>query len=158
MLNLFFKIYRRYIKSIIKSIRLGYYKNIFKVNNLDIYFPVFIEDPYNLKIGENVSINAFVHIWANTVVEIGENTMIASHVQITSSTHDYNNYPMCSKRIDLPVKIGSNVWLGSGVIVFPGVVIGDNTVIGAGSVVNKDIPANSIAYGVPAKVIKQIHG
>jgi maltose O-acetyltransferase len=55
-----------------------------------------------------------------------------------------------------PIKIGNNVWLGGGVIVCPGVTIGDNTTIGAGSVVTKDIPANVLAVGNPARVIKQL--
>lgn len=156
MYPLFFKIYRYYLKNYLNKIKIKYYKTQFKVNMLDMYFPVFIENTQNVILGENVSINAFVHIWANAQVEIGENTMIASHVQITSSTHDYNVYPMRSHRIDKPVKIGKNVWLGSGVIIFPGVSIGDNSVIGAGSLVNSDIPPNSIAYGMPAKVMKSI--
>ena len=52
--------------------------------------------------------------------------------------------------------IGNNVWVGGGVTVCPGVTIGDNSVIGAGSVVVHDIPANSIAVGNPARVLRQI--
>ena len=56
----------------------------------------------------------------------------------------------------IDITIGDNVWLGGGVIVLPGVTIGDNAVIGAGAVVTKDIPANAIAAGNPAKVIRYI--
>ena len=52
--------------------------------------------------------------------------------------------------------IGNNVWIGSGANILPGVSIGDNSIIGAGSVVIKDIPANSVAVGIPAKVIKNL--
>jgi maltose O-acetyltransferase len=55
-----------------------------------------------------------------------------------------------------PIVIGDNVWLGGGVIVCPGVSIGENSVIGAGSVVAKDIPANAVAVGSPARVIRRI--
>ena len=55
-----------------------------------------------------------------------------------------------------PVKIGKCVWIGAGVIILPGVTIGDNSVIGAGSVVTRDIPANSVAYGNPARVRREI--
>lgn len=157
MFNLIIIIYYKFIKRKILNSKIRYYKKILNVSNLDIYFPVFIDRIENLKIGENVCINAFVHIWANAPVQIGDNTMIASHVQITTSTHDYNFYPMRSKRIDVPVTIGRNVWIGSGAIIFPGVNIGDNSVIGAGSLVNKDIPPNSIAYGMPAVVKKKIN-
>jgi galactoside O-acetyltransferase len=54
------------------------------------------------------------------------------------------------------VRIGSNVWIGSGAQILPGVIIGDNCVIGSGSVVTRDIPANTVAYGVPCRVIREI--
>lgn len=55
-----------------------------------------------------------------------------------------------------PVMIGNDCWFGANVVVCPGVTIGDNCVLGAGSVVTKDIPANSFAAGVPARVIREI--
>ena len=57
----------------------------------------------------------------------------------------------------LPVHIGENVWIGANVTVLPGVTIGDNAVIGANSLVTKDIPANTVAYGSPCKVIREIN-
>jgi maltose O-acetyltransferase len=48
------------------------------------------------------------------------------------------------------------VWLGGGVIVCPGVTIGENTVVGAGSVVTRDLPANVVAVGSPARVVKRL--
>ena len=55
-----------------------------------------------------------------------------------------------------PITIGDNVWLGGGAIILPGVTIGENSVVGAGTVVTKDIPANCVAVGNPARVIKSI--
>lgn len=155
MWDLILSIYYKYLNDRIYAARVRYYKRTLKVNKLDIYFPVFIKPLENVRLGENVSINAFTHIWANATVEIGDNSMIASHVQITSSTHDYNVSPMRKKRIDRPVKIGQNVWIGTGAIIMPGVTIGDNSVIGAGALVRTDIPQNSIAYGVPAQIISE---
>ena len=59
-------------------------------------------------------------------------------------------------QFSLPVRIGNDVWLGSNVVVLPGVTIGSNVVIGAGSVVTHDIPDNSLAYGVPCRVVREI--
>lgn len=143
-----------FIGNLILRAKQNYYRKKLHVEKLDIHFPVFISSFENLKIGENCAINAFVHIWANETVTIGNNSMLAAHVQLATSTHDYNHRPYRDKRIDRPITIGNNVWVGGGAIILPGVTIGDNSVIGAGSVVTKDIPENSLAYGVPAKVVK----
>jgi len=119
-----------------------------------IHEPVHISPKENITIRENVSIAPFVQIWANEKVYIGKNTLIASHVVITSSTHDYSVSPIRQKRIDLPVHIGDDVWIGSGAIIFPGVTIGDGAVIGAGSVVRDDVPPNTIFAGNPAEFLK----
>lgn len=140
----------------ILEMKRNYYKRKLHVERLNIYFPVFISNMENLKIGENCAIASFVHIWANDLVHIGENTAISAHVQITTSTHDYNHRPYRGKRIDKPITIGKNVWIGSGAIIMPGVTIGDNAVIGAGSVVTKNIPEDTLAFGIPAKPIKQL--
>ena len=133
-----------------------YYRKRLRVEKLDVYFPIFISNFDKVILGENCSIASFVHIWSNETVTIGDETIIAAHVQISSSTHNYLRRPYRSQRINQPVTIGKNVWIGSGAIVMPGVTIGDHAVIGAGSVVTKDIPASSLAYGVPAKVIKSL--
>lgn len=55
-----------------------------------------------------------------------------------------------------PITIGDNVWIGGGAVVLPGVTIGDNSVIGAGAVVTKDVPANVVAVGNPARVVRSL--
>lgn len=87
--------------------------------------------------------------------KIGNRVMIATHSIITSLTHDYNLENMRrAPAIAKEVIIQDDVWIGSGVIIMPGVRIGKGAIIGANSVVTKDIPANAIAYGIPAKIIK----
>ena len=89
-------------------------------------------------------------------VSIGDNVMIASRVYISDADwHDvYDRLASPGQRA--AVVLGNNVWLGEGVKVCKGVSIGENSVIGAGSVVTKDIAANVVAAGNPAKVIKQL--
>ena len=55
-----------------------------------------------------------------------------------------------------PITIGDNVWIGGGAIILPGVTVGENTVIGAGAVVTKDMPANVVAVGNPARVVREL--
>jgi maltose O-acetyltransferase len=55
-----------------------------------------------------------------------------------------------------PITVGDNVWLAGGVIVGPGVSIGENTVVGAGAVVVRDLPANVVAVGNPARVLRSL--
>ena len=113
-------------------------------------------------IGNNVSINPDCHIGAINRIEIRDGVLMASRVFITDHFHGKINREELlvspQKRILFAkgaVIIKKNAWLGEGVAVMPGVTIGENSVIGANAVVTKDIPDNSIAVGIPAKVIKQ---
>ncbi|MCD4762205.1 acyltransferase [bacterium] len=117
-------------------------------------YPLVIETPGKVEIGNNVSFASYVHVWGGGGVRIGENTMIASHVAISSYSHDH-----CKKDMHKTVEggfidIGKNVWIGSHSIIFPGVKIGNGAVIGANTLVNKDVPGKTIFCGTPGKVIK----
>lgn len=98
-------------------------------------------------------INACCHIVCYEHIKIGHNVAIADSVKI----RDSDNHAIINSRRKRtePVIIGNNVWIGIGVTILKGVTIGDGAVIAAGSVVNKSIPANCLAGGVPAKVIKE---
>ena len=119
-------------------------------------FPPFYTDcGKNIKIGKNVFINACCRFQDQGGIEIGDGSLIGHNTTIATLNHDFNP----DKRANLhpsPVKIGKNVWIGSDSTILPGVEIGDGAVIGAGSIVTKNVPANSIAVGSPARVIKQI--
>lgn len=104
----------------------------------------------------NVAISAFVHIVANERVSIGDNSIIASAVQITTSTHNYRTRPYRSKRVDAPVTIGRNVWIGAGAIILPRVTLGDDCVVGAGSIVTRDVAPATVVAGNPARVIRTL--
>lgn len=112
---------------------------------------------YNIKAGDNLFINNdCVFVDPNEIV-LGDNVMIGPQCGFYTALH-----PLDAKtRIKgyesaKPIKIGNNVWIGGGVKILPGVTVGDNSVIGAGSIVTKDIPANSLAYGNPCRVVRQI--
>lgn len=115
-----------------------------------------------IKIGQNVSIDDYSFISAQEFIEIGDNTMIASHVYIVDFNHKYplSKYRKFAGKKEgyqrKGIKIDSGVWIGTHAIILPGVHIGKDAVIGAGAVVTKNIPARGIAVGNPAKVIKKI--
>lgn len=106
-----------------------------------------------LKVGDGFDRQAgcyidYSHCW---LISIGQNVTLAPRVQLLAhdaSTKMHLGYT----RIGL-VRIGNNVFIGAGSIVLPGVTIGDNVVVGAGSVVSRDVPANSVVAGNPARVV-----
>ncbi len=103
--------------------------------------------PEGLKLGKNTDIGSFSLIVAKYGVEIGEEVQIGSHCSIYSfSTIDNKKGKVVLKR---------NCKIGTHSSVMPGVTIGENTIVGAHSFVNKSLPANVVAVGCPAKVIKK---
>jgi maltose O-acetyltransferase len=90
-------------------------------------------------------------------ITIGDDVQIGPNVQLLTPTHPVDPERRRAKwEAALPITIGNNVWLGGGVIVCPGVTIGDNCVVGAGTVVVKDLPANTLAVGNPARVVRRL--
>ena len=119
-------------------------------------FPPFTTDcGKNITLGKGVFINSGCRFQDQGGIAIGDGALIGHNVVIATLNHDLNPEKRQSL-IPSPVKIGNNVWIGAGSTILPGVTIGDNSVIGAGSVVTKDVPANVVAVGSPAKVIKAI--
>jgi len=90
-------------------------------------------------------------------ITIGDDVQIGPNVQLLTPTHPLDPGLRRSKfEAAEPIMIGDNAWLGGGVIVCPGVTIGANTVVGAGAVVTRDLPANVLAVGNPARVIREL--
>lgn len=114
-------------------------------------------------IGNNVTFTDRCYISCIEKIEIFDGVLLGRDVFITDNSHGSSTLkmlellpiqrPLCSKG---PVIIDRNVWIGRQVTILSGVTIGENSIIGANSVVNKDIPANCIAAGNPAKIIKWI--
>lgn len=124
---------------------------------------VFLKPPFFFDYGENTHVGARTFANYNLVcldvaqVRIGEDCQLGPNVQLLTPTHPVDPVMRRDKlEAAEPITIGDNVWLGGGVIVGPGVTIGDNTVVGAGSVVVKDLPANVVAVGNPARVVREI--
>ncbi|MFF7361426.1 DapH/DapD/GlmU-related protein [Streptomyces sp. NPDC008125] len=124
---------------------------------VDLRPPLFVDYGSNISIGARTFVN--YHLTALDVarITIGEDCQIGPNVQLLTPTHPVEPQPRRDKlEAALPITIGDNVWLGGGVIVCPGVSIGDNSVIGAGSVVTKDIPADVVAVGNPARPVRSV--
>jgi maltose O-acetyltransferase len=124
-----------------------------------------IRPPFSVDYGTNIRIGA--RCFANfglvaldvAAITIGDDVQMGPNVQLLTPTHPIEAEPRRQKwEAAKPITIGNNVWLGGGVVVCPGVTIGDNTVVGAGAVVTRDLPANVVAVGNPARVIKHLDG
>ncbi len=111
-----------------------------------------LKEGAQIMIGSNCGFSGTV-IASALKVEIGDNVMCGANTLI-NDTDWHSDDPRTGP--DAPVIIGSGVWLGVNVTVMKGVVIGENTLVAAGSVVTKSLPANVIAGGVPAKIIRQL--
>ncbi|WP_020575713.1 sugar O-acetyltransferase [Actinopolymorpha alba] len=119
--------------------------------------PIYVDYGSHITVGPRTFINMGLTALDVAPITIGADCQIGPHVQLLTPTHPVAPQPRRDKlEAAKPITIGDNVWLGGGVIVCPGVSIGDNSVVGAGSVVTRDIPANSLAVGNPARVIRSI--
>ena len=111
----------------------------------------------NITIGNNFFANYNVQLLDPNRIEIGDDVLLAPNVIVCTAGHPVDP-ALRAQGLEYakPIKIGNGVWVGAGAIILPGVTIGDHSVIGAGAVVNRDIPANCVAVGNPARVIKTI--
>ncbi|KQX83916.1 MULTISPECIES: sugar O-acetyltransferase [Streptomyces] len=119
--------------------------------------PLAVDYGSNITIGARTFVNYNLTALDVATITIGEDCQIGPNVQLLTPTHPLEPQPRRDKlEAARPITIGDNVWLGGGVIVCPGVTIGDNTVIGAGAVVTKDIPADVVAVGNPARPVRAL--
>jgi acetyltransferase-like isoleucine patch superfamily enzyme len=119
-----------------------------------VVFPPFhSEFGKNLTLGRGVFINLACRFQDTGGITIGDGTLIGHGSTLTTLNHHVDP----DRRADMmpaPIRIGRKAWLGAAVTVVPGVTIGDGAIVGAGAVVTKDVPANAIIAGVPAKLIR----
>ena len=119
-------------------------------------FPPFYTDfGKNITFGKNVFINAGCKFQDQGGIFIDDGALIGHNVVLATLDHDLAP----EKRQQLhpgPIHIGKNVWIGANAVVCAGVTIGDNAVVAAGAVVIKDVEADTVVGGVPAKILKKI--
>jgi len=119
--------------------------------------PLWCDYGHHIHIGARTFVNSGATLLDVATITIGEDVQIGPNVQLLTPTHPLDAELRRAKwEAAKPITIGNNVWLGGGVIVLPGVTIGENTVVGAGAVVTKDLPANIVAVGNPARVIRHL--
>ena len=122
---------------------------------------IFLQPHVRFRYPQHIHLGSHIAIGENTIlrgqggITIEDFVLIADNVTIVTSTHQIDTLHMVySYRQSVTIK--ANVWIGAGAIILPGVTIGENSVIAAGAVVTKNIPANSLAQGIPAKVTRSL--
>lgn len=127
-------------------------------------FPIGMAADFNqtfdpkITIGHRVTATGGLVLGAHQDITIEDDVMFASNVIISDALHGYDTANVPYKYQPMghiaPILIKRGCWIGQNVVILPGVTIGEYTIIGANSVVTKSIPARSIAYGAPARVVK----
>jgi len=120
-----------------------------------VFTPLYINYGKNTKIGKNVFINFDCVFLDLGGITIEDNVLIAPKVSLLSEGHPISPNER-SSLVPGHIHIKKNAWIGAGATILPGVTIGENSVVAAGAVVSKDVPANTVVGGVPAKTIKTI--
>ncbi len=119
-----------------------------------------VGDPI-IRIGDRCVLGKGIGIVGHERIEIGDDIWTGHYVYITDQNHGYEDLgtPIGTQMWhNAPVRIGSGSWLGHGCVILPGVDLGEHVAVAAGAVVTRDVPANSVVAGVPAKVIKHWDG
>ena len=118
--------------------------------------PFYATGGNNTRIGTRVFINQNCTLYDLGGVDIGDDVMIGPNVSLITSGHPIAPSQRRAAVTAAPIVIGKNVWIAAGVTIIGGVTIGENSVIAAGSVVTRDVPADSLAGGNPARLIRSL--
>jgi len=119
--------------------------------------PLYVDYGSHITIGRRCFANFGLVALDVARITIGDDVQIGPNVQLLTPTHPIEPDRRRDKwEAAQPISIGDNVWLGGGAIICPGVTIGENTVVGAGAVVTRDLPANVVAAGNPARIVRRV--
>lgn len=133
--------------------------------NLCVFSPFYCEYGVNIKVGEGCFVNYSCTFLDISPIVLGNGVWIGANVTVATPNHPLlsderlpQDYPDGNHDLEYsnPITIKDNVWICSGAIICGGVTIGENSVIAAGAVVTRDVPANSLVAGMPARVIRQL--
>ncbi|MCU1532508.1 MAG: maltose acetyltransferase [Arthrobacter sp.] len=127
--------------------------------NAEVRPPLWVDYGTYLSIGARTFINYNLTALDVARITIGDDVQIGPNVQLLTPTHPVDPEPRRAKvESAKPIRIGDNVWIGGGAIILPGVSVGENSVIGAGAVVTRDVPANVVVVGNPARIVRELDG
>ena len=123
--------------------------------SVTVFPPFYADFGKNITLGKRIFINSGCKFQDQGGVVVGDDCLIGHNTVLATLNHDLAP----SRRADMhpaPIVVGRNVWIGSNVTVLPGVRIGDNAVVAAAAVVTKDVPANTVVVGSPARVVRSL--
>lgn len=118
--------------------------------------PFYATGGSGLRVGRNVFINQNCTFYDLGGIDIGDDVMIGPNVSLITSGHPLDPSQRRSVTVAKPIVIERNVWIAAGATIISGVTVGENAVVAAGSVVTKDVPANTLAGGNPARAIRSL--
>ena len=128
----------------------------YKVDNgFRLFPPVYTDFGKNIKVGKDVFVNSGCCFQDQGGVTLGDGCLVGHNVVFATLDHDKRP----GRRGDMtaaPIVVGKDVWIGAHATILKGVTIGDGAIVAAGAVVTRDVPPNTIAAGVPARVVKTI--
>lgn len=117
--------------------------------------PLMVNHAEFVKVGKNVYINHACTMLTLGTIIIEDDVLIGPKANLITENHPVD--PNNRKALEVkPVVIKKNAWLAAGVTILPGVTVGENSIVAAGAVVSKDVPANTMVAGIPAKIIKTL--
>lgn len=123
--------------------------------SFSLFVPFTADFGKNIKIGKNVFINSGCRFQDQGGITIGDGSLIGHNVVLATINHDYNPKKRGTMYLK-PIVLEENSWIGSNATILPGITIGENSIVAAGSVVTKDVPANTIVAGNPAKFMSNL--